>query len=86
MADLKPRDCKMNDWWKDEIELLDYLHQFGQIESPANSPRIDIILLDLNMPCIDGREGLAEIKADSNLRRSPIVVLTTSKAEEDVLG
>lgn len=70
---------------EDGIELLDYLHQRGQYDDLANSPSPDIILLDLNMPRKDGREALVEIKADPNLRRIPIVVLTTSKAEEDVL-
>jgi CheY-like chemotaxis protein len=70
---------------EDGIELLDYLHQRGQHADSANSPYPDIILLDLNMPRKDGREALVEIKADPDLRRIPIVVLTTSKAEEDVL-
>ena len=50
-----------------------------------NSPTPGVILLDLNMPKKDGREALKEIKADQNLKRIPIVVLTTSKAEEDIL-
>jgi len=70
---------------EDGIELLDYLNQRGKYASPVDSPQPDIILLDLNMPRMDGREALAVIKADSKLRRIPIVVLTTSKAEEDVL-
>ena len=52
---------------------------------PCTSPRPGLILLDLNMPRLDGREALAEIKKDPDLRRIPIVILTTSKAEEDVL-
>ncbi len=51
----------------------------------ANAPRPDLILLDLNLPKKDGRELLAEIKADSRVREIPVVVLTTSKADEDVL-
>jgi len=51
----------------------------------ANAPRPDIVLLDLNLPGKDGREVLAEVKGDDLLRRIPVVVLTTSKAEEDIL-
>lgn len=70
---------------EDGEELMRYLRREGQYEDPANSPRPGLILLDLNMPKKDGREALAEIKADPNLRSIPIVVLTTSKAEEDVV-
>ena len=66
-------------------ELLDYLHRRGEFQDPASSPRPNLILLDLNMPKKDGREALSEIKRDPSLRRIPIVILTTSKAEEDVL-
>lgn len=69
---------------EDGEELMDYLHQQGQYADPDSSPRPGLILLDLNMPKKDGREALKEIKADPELRRIPIVVLTTSKAEEDV--
>lgn len=69
----------------DGEELLDYLHHRGNFAKPAASPRPGLILLDLNMPRKDGREALAEIKADANLRCIPVVVLTTSKAEEDIL-
>ena len=69
----------------DGEDLMDYLHHRGKYEDASESPRPGIILLDLNMPKKDGREALAEIKADAELRRIPIVVLTTSKAEEDVL-
>lgn len=68
----------------DGEELLDYLHRRGKFTDPADSPRPGLILLDLNMPKKDGREALKEIKADSDLRRIPIVVLTTSEAEEDI--
>ena len=67
----------------DGEELLDYLHQRGKYNAD-NAPRPGLILLDLNMPRLDGREALARIKSDPSLRRIPVVVLTTSKAEEDV--
>ncbi len=69
---------------EDGEELIDYLYHRGQYVDPAKSPRPGLILLDLNMPKKDGREALAEIKADPDLRRIPVVVLTTSQAEEDV--
>lgn len=70
----------------DGQELLDYLRVEGPYGGrPAEAPRPDIILLDLNMPKKDGREALAEIKADQSLRQIPVVVLTTSRDEEDVL-
>ena len=70
---------------EDGEELMDYLYRRGQFTDPAKLPRPGLILLDLNMPKKDGREALAEIKADPELRRIPVVVLTTSQAEEDVL-
>lgn len=70
---------------EDGEQLLDYLRRRGRYSDPSTSPRPGLILLDLNMPRLDGREALAEIKRDSELRRIPIVVLTTSKAEEDVV-
>jgi len=69
---------------EDGEELLDYLHRRGKYADPKESPRPGLILLDLNMPRKDGREALREIKNDPRLRDIPIVVLTTSKAEEDV--
>jgi CheY-like chemotaxis protein len=69
---------------EDGEELLDYLHRRGKFADPATSPRPGLILLDLNMPRKDGREALKEIKADPSLRHIPVVVLTTSKAEEDI--
>jgi CheY-like chemotaxis protein len=66
-------------------ELLEYLYRRGKYSDPAVSPRPGLILLDLNMPKKDGRQALKEIKADPSLRSIPIVVLTTSKAEEDIL-
>lgn len=65
-------------------ELMDYLYQRGEYAEPKSAPRPGLILLDLNMPKKDGREALQEIKADLRLRHIPIVVLTTSKAEEDI--
>jgi CheY-like chemotaxis protein len=70
---------------EDGEELMDYLHRRGKFEKLRNEPLPGLILLDLNMPRKDGREALKEIKADHNLRRIPIVVLTTSKAEEDIV-
>ena len=69
---------------EDGVELMDYLLKRGKY-SDLDEPFLPgLILLDLNMPRMDGREALAEIKADPNLRRIPVVALTTSKAEEDV--
>jgi CheY-like chemotaxis protein len=68
----------------DGEDLMDYLMRRGRYADPAESPRPGLILLDLNMPRKDGREALKEIKADPDLRRIPVVVLTTSKAEEDI--
>lgn len=69
---------------EDGEELLDFLHHRGAYTDLTTSPRPGIILLDLNMPKKDGREALKEIKADSNLCLIPVVVLTTSKEEEDI--
>ena len=69
---------------EDGEELMDYLKRRGKFTDPADTPRPGLILLDLNMPKKDGREALKEIKADPELRRIPIVVMTTSKAEEDI--
>ncbi len=98
MADDDPDDCLLvskafkasrlcNDlrFVKDGEELMDYLYQRGKYAGAALSPRPGLILLDLNMPKKDGREALREIKSDPDLRAIPIVVLTTSKEEEDVL-
>ncbi len=69
---------------QDGEELMDYLYRRGKYLDPKTSPRPGLILLDLNMPKKDGREALQEIKANLHLRHIPIVVLTTSKAEEDI--
>jgi CheY-like chemotaxis protein len=69
---------------EDGQQVLDYLRRQGKFAPPAHAPRPGLILLDLNMPRMDGREALKEIKGDPELRRIPIIVLTTSKAEEDV--
>jgi len=70
---------------EDGEELMDYLLRRGKYESMQGDALPGLILLDLNMPRKDGREALKEIKAHPDLRRIPIVVLTTSKAEEDIL-
>ena len=67
---------------KDGVEAMQVLRQEGPF---ADAPRPDLVLLDLNMPRKDGREVLAEIKGDRDLQRIPVVVLTTSEAEQDVL-
>lgn len=69
---------------RDGEDLMDYLYRRGKYIEIHTSPRPGLILLDLNMPRKDGREALREIKADPHLRQIPIVVLTTSKAEEDI--
>ncbi|BAZ37861.1 response regulator receiver protein [Calothrix sp. NIES-4101] len=69
---------------KDGEELLDYLYHRGEYANPDNYPRPSLILLDLNMPKKDGCEALKEIKNDPKLRQIPVIVLTTSKAEEDI--
>ncbi len=65
-------------------DLMDYLRKRGRYAEPAHAPRPGIILLDLNMPRKDGREALAELKADPDLRGIPVVVLTTSHSPEDL--
>jgi CheY-like chemotaxis protein len=70
----------------DGEELMDYLLRRGRYADPADSPAPGLILLDLNMPKKDGREALTEIKANPAIRKIPVVVLTTSRAEEDVFG
>lgn len=69
---------------KDGEELLDYLYKRGSFADDPSCTRPGVILLDLNMPRKDGREALREIKDDPDLRDIPVVVFTTSKAEEDI--
>ncbi|MBM3522386.1 MAG: response regulator [Alphaproteobacteria bacterium] len=69
----------------DGEELLDYLRHAGDYADARRAPTPGLILLDLNMPRMDGREALRIIKSDPQLQRIPIVVLTTSKAEEDIV-
>lgn len=68
---------------QDGEELMDFLHKRGKFSDSAITP--GLILLDLNMPRKSGHEALREIKADPKLRRLPVVILTTSKAEEDII-
>ena len=70
---------------EDGQALMDYLQRQGNYSNPEKSPRPGLILLDLNMPKKDGREALKEIKSDPNLRSIPVVVMTTSKADQDIL-
>ncbi|MGE0826799.1 MAG: response regulator [Candidatus Binatia bacterium] len=70
---------------EDGEQLMDYLHRRGAYSDPQTSPVPGLILLDLNMPRKDGRTALREIKEDPELRKIPVVVLTTSKAEQDIL-
>ncbi|BFM21713.1 response regulator [Gilvimarinus japonicus] len=70
---------------EDGVELLEYLKGDGKFADRSAYPLPGLILLDLNMPKKDGREALAEIKGDPALRRIPVVILTTSKAEEDMI-
>jgi CheY-like chemotaxis protein len=67
---------------EDGVEAMDFLHKRGKF---ASAPTPDLVMLDLNLPRKSGREVLAEIKADNNLKKIPVVVLTTSSAEEDIL-
>ncbi len=68
----------------DGEDALDYLYRRGRWSDPADSPRPGVILLDLNMPRRNGREVLAQVKSDPDLKRIPVIALTTSRAEEDV--
>ncbi len=87
MAKEALEECRLAnhiDFVEDGVELLDYLRAKGRYAGSAAAKRPGLIILDLNMPKMDGREALREIKADLSLRRIPIVVMTTSKAEEDI--
>lgn len=70
---------------EDGEELMQYLRREGEYAEADAAPRPGLILLDLNMPRMDGREALKKIKSDSELRRIPVIVLTTSEAEQDIL-
>jgi two-component system, chemotaxis family, response regulator Rcp1 len=83
MEALKEAKVKNRLWVvEDGVEAIDFLRRQGRF---ADAPRPDIILLDLNLPRMDGREVLRQIKNDDSLRRIPVVILTTSRSEEDVL-
>lgn len=69
---------------EDGVELMDYLCRRGKYTDPSTSPFPGVLLLDLNMPRMDGREALREIKKDPRLKNLRVVILTTSKAEEDI--
>jgi len=71
-------------WVKDGEELLDYLYRRGPYQKPGSATVPELILLDLNMPKKNGFEALKEIKADAQLRRIPIIVLSTSGSDEDI--
>ena len=94
--DLEDQMLVRNAWLKSRLsndlrfvddgeQLMDYLYRRGAYADPIDSPRPGVILLDLNMPRKDGYEALEEIKNDPGLRRIPVVVLTSSKAEEDII-
>ncbi len=98
MADDDPEDCMLvREAWEenrlanelrfvsDGRELLDYLHRRGDYSNPEDAPRPGLILLDLNMPRMNGLEALEQIKKDSCLKAIPVVVLTSSKAETDIV-
>ena len=70
---------------EDGVELLEYLERKGKFSEKESSPRPGLILLDLNMPRMDGREALQAIKANPSLKGIPVVILTTSKQEEDMV-
>lgn len=80
-------ECRLKNEFRhvsDGQQLLDYLRRQGQYADPASSPRPGLILLDLNMPGMDGRAALTAIKADADLRRIPVVIMSTSKTDEDI--
>jgi CheY-like chemotaxis protein len=97
VADDDQEDCLLiRDAWResrlanplrlvhDGQELLAYLRHEGKYKEPGAAPRPGLILLDLNMPRMDGREALAVMKADPDLRQIPVVILTASQTEEDI--
>lgn len=70
---------------EDGVELMDYLNRRGKFAAPDAAPRPGLLLLDLNMPRKDGREALQELKSNPDFRRIRVVIMTTSKAEEDII-
>jgi chemotaxis family two-component system response regulator Rcp1 len=79
------KDAKVHNnlsWVQDGVEAIAFLRREGAY---SDAPRPDVILLDLNLPKKDGREVLADVKADEDLRRIPVVILTVSGAEEDIV-
>jgi CheY-like chemotaxis protein len=79
------KDAKVHNnlsWVQDGVEAMAFLRREGEY---SDAPRPDVILLDLNLPKKDGREVLADVKADDDLRRIPVVILTVSGAEEDIV-
>ena len=81
---IEARLCNPIDFTNNGVELLQYLNREGEFEHLKGQPLPGLILLDLNMPLMDGREALAKLKQNDKLKSIPVVVLTTSKAEEDV--
>lgn len=79
-------NCLSNDlrFVENGEEMLDYLNRRGKFTDPKTSPRPGLILLDLNMPRMDGREALREMKADPRFKSIRVVVMTTSQADEDI--
>jgi two-component system response regulator len=69
---------------RDGLEILDYLNRRGLYQDPGRAPRPDIILLDLNLPRMNGREVLQKLKSDERFRSIPVIILTTSGQEEDI--
>jgi CheY-like chemotaxis protein len=69
---------------KDGLQVMDYLNRRGSYQDPESSPRPDIILLDLNLPSMSGREVLQKLKTDEHFRSIPVIILTTSSHEEDI--
>jgi CheY-like chemotaxis protein len=84
-AALYEADLKCNFYCvKDGLDVLDYLNRRGLYQDPDRSPRPDIILLDLNLPSMNGREVLRKLKSDVHFRSIPIIILTTSSDDEDI--
>jgi len=84
-AALYEADFKCNFYCvKDGLEVMDYLNHRGSYQAPGSSPRPDIILLDLNLPSLSGREVLLKLKSDTRFRSIPVIVLTTSNNDEDI--